>query len=125
MCAGTVSRTTLLQNVILQAQSPLNLDSFQCYLACHLDKQWSESLLRGILKGVDIGFQGERKTIWSENWKSVVDNGSVVSNYLAAKVSLRRKAGPIQPPAILNICQFTNGCSHQEMLRLFKILHHP
>ena len=38
MCAGTVSRNTLLQNVILQAQSPLNLDSFQCYLACHSDR---------------------------------------------------------------------------------------
>ena len=30
MCAGTVSRTTQLQNVILQAQLPLNLDSFKC-----------------------------------------------------------------------------------------------
>ena len=93
MCAGTVSRTTLLQNVILQAQPPLNLDSFQHYLACHLDRQWSESLLRGIGEGVDIGFQGERKTVWSGNWKSVVDNGSVVSDYLAAEVALRRKAG--------------------------------
>ena len=48
----------------------------------------------GIRKGVDIGFQGERKTVWSENWKSVVDNGSVVSNYLAAEVALGKKAGP-------------------------------
>ena len=94
MCAGTLSRTTLLQNVILQAQSPLNLDSFQHYLACHPDRQWSESLLQGIHKGVDIGFQGERKTVWSGNWKSVVDNGSVVSNYLTAEVALGRKAGP-------------------------------
>ena len=93
MCAGTVCRTTLLQNVILQAQSPLNLDSFQCYLACHLDRQWSESLLQGICKGVDIGFQGERKTVWSGNWKSAVDNGSVFSDYLTTEVGLRRKAG--------------------------------
>ena len=94
MCAGTVSRTTQLQNVILQAQSPLNLDSFQCYLVCHPDRQWSQSLLQGICKGVDIGFQGERKTVWSGNWKSVVVNGSVVSNYLATEVALGRKAGP-------------------------------
>ena len=99
MCAGTVSRTTLLQNVILQAQSPLNLDSFQCYLNCHWDRQWSDSLLWGICKGVDIGFQGERKTVWSGNWKSAVDNGSVVSDYLATEVALGRKAGPFnQPP---------------------------
>ena len=98
MCAGTVSRTTLLQHVILQAQSSLNLDSFQCYLACHPDRQWSESLLWGICKGVDIGFQGKRKTVWSGNWKSAVDNGSVVSNYLTAEVALRRKAGPFNQP---------------------------
>ena len=98
-CAGTVSRTTQLQNVILQAQSPLNLDSFQHYLACHPDREWSQSLLQGICEGVDIGYQDERKTAWSENWKSVMDNGSVVSEYLTAKVALRRKAGPFnQPP---------------------------
>ena len=93
ICAGTVSRTTQLQNVILQAQSPLNLDSFQCYPACHPDRQWSQSLLQGIHKGVDIGFQGKKKTVWSGNWKSVVDNGSVVSNYLTTEVVLGRKAG--------------------------------
>ena len=75
MFAGTVSRTSQLQNVVLQAQSPLNLDSFQSYLACHPDRQWSQSLLQGIHKGVDICFQGERKTVWSGNWKSVMDNG--------------------------------------------------
>ena len=93
MCAGTVSRTTLLQNVILQAQSPLNLDSFSRYLACQPNRQWSDNLLWGICKGVDIGFQGERKTVWSGNWKSAVDNGSVVRDYLATEVTLGRKAG--------------------------------
>ena len=99
MCAATVSRTTQLQNVILQAQSPLNLDSFQHYLACHPDRQWSQSLLQGTCEGVDIGFQGERKTVWSGIWKSVEDNGSEVSDYLVAEVALGRKAGPFnQPP---------------------------
>ena len=83
-----------LQSVILQAQSLLNLDSFQCYLACHLDRQWSQNLLQGIHKGVDIGYQGERKTEWSGNSKSAVDNGSVVSEYLATEVALGRKSGP-------------------------------
>ena len=66
MCAGTVSRTTQLQTVILQAQSTLNLDSFQHYLACHPDRQWSQSLLQGIHKGMDIGFQGDRETLVRE-----------------------------------------------------------
>ena len=99
MYAGTVSRSTQLQNVILQAQSPLNHDSFSHYLACHPDRQWSESLLRGICEGVDIGYQGIRKTVWSGNWKSALDNGSVVRDYLTAEVALGRKAGPFnQPP---------------------------
>ena len=62
-------------------------------MACHLDRQWSQSLLQGICKGVDIGYQGERKTVWSGNWKSAVDNGSMVSKYLTTKVALGRKAG--------------------------------
>ena len=98
MCAGTVSRTTQLQNVAPQAQSPLNLDSFQHYLACHPDRQWSQNLLWGICKGVDIGFQSERKTVWLGNWKSAVDNGSMVSNYLTAEVALGRKAGLFNQP---------------------------
>ena len=93
MSAGTISKSTQLQSVILQAQSPLNLDSFQHYLACHPDRQWSQGLLQGIYKGVDIGYQGERKTVWSGNWKSAVDNGSMVSEYLDTKVALGRKAG--------------------------------
>ena len=85
MSAGIVSRTTLLQNVILQAQSPLNLISFSRYLACHPNRQWSDSLLWGICKGVDIGYQGVRKTVWLGNWRSAVDNGSVVRDYLAMR----------------------------------------
>ena len=53
----------------------------------------------GICKGVDIGFQSERKAVWSGNWKSAVDNRSMVSDYLAAEVALGRKAGLFnQPP---------------------------
>ena len=60
-CSFPNCRWALLQNVILQAQSPLNLDSFSCYLACHPNRQWSDSLLQGIHEGVDIGYQGVRK----------------------------------------------------------------
>ena len=97
--AGIVSRSTQLWSVILQAQLPLNLDNFEHYLACHPYRQWSESLLQGICKGVDIGYQGDRKTVWPGNWKSALNNGSVVSKYLVTKIALGRKAGPFnQPP---------------------------
>ena len=75
-------------------QLPLNLDNFKHYLACHPDKLWSGSLLQGICEGVDIGFQGDRQTIWFRNWKSALDSGSVVSEYLMTEVALGRKAGP-------------------------------
>ena len=43
---------------------------------------------------MDIGYQGIRKTVWSGNWKSALDNGSVVRDYLTAEVAFGRKAGP-------------------------------
>ena len=101
MSASIVSRSTQLQSVILQVQWPLNLDSFWCYVACHPDRQWNKSLLQGIHEGVDIGYQGKRKTVWSGNWKLAVDNESVVSEYLASKVALGRKAGPFNQPPFL------------------------
>ena len=94
MSAGTVSRTTQLWSVVLQVQLLLNLNNFKHYLACHPDRWWSESLLQGICKGVHIGYQGNRKTVWSQNRKSALDNGSVVSKDLMTEVTLGRKAGP-------------------------------
>ena len=93
MSASTVSRSIQLQSVILQAKLPLSLTKFKHYLACHLDSQWSKSLLQDICEGVDIRFQGDRKTVWSGNWKSALDNRSMVSEYLTIEVALRRKAG--------------------------------
>ena len=108
-CTGTVSRTTQLQSVVLQAQLALNLDSFQHYLACHANRQWSQSLLQDICGGVDIGYQGERKTVWSGNWKPVVDNGSVVSEYLTTEVALGRKAGPFNQLPFLTYVRLLMG----------------
>ena len=105
----TASRSTQLQSVILQAQLPLKLYSFQCYLACHPDRQWSQSLLQGICKGVDIGYQVKRKTVWSGNWKSAVDNGSVVNEYLTAEVALGRKAGPFNQLPFLTYVRLPMG----------------
>ena len=109
MYAGTVSRSTQLQSIVLQAQSPLNLDSFECYLAFHPDRQWSQSLLQVIHEGVDIGYQGGRKIVWSGDWKSTVDNGSVVSEYLTTEVTLGRKAGSFNQPPFLTYVGLPKG----------------
>ena len=93
----------------MQAQLPLNLDSFQHYLACHPERHWNQSLLQGICEGVDIGYQGERKTVWSGNCKSAVDNGSMVSEYLATEVALGRKAGPFNQLSFLTYVKSLMG----------------
>ena len=99
MSAGIVARNTQLWSVILQAQSPHNVNNFNHYLACHPDRQWSESLLQGIHERLDIGYQGDRKMVWSGNWKLALDNRSVISKYLVTEVALGRKAGLFnQPP---------------------------
>ena len=108
MSAGTVSRRTQLWSVVLQVQLPLNLDNFKHYLACHLDRQWSESLLQGIWEGVDIGYQGNRKMVWSGKCKLALDNRPVVSEYLTTELALGRKAGPFNHPPSY-ICWVTNG----------------
>ena len=95
----TVSRSTLLPNVVLVAQSPLHLNKFSKYLANHPDQAWCSKLLHGIERGVNIGFQGERMSIVSGNWKSALDHPEVIMEYLANEVAAGHKAGLFtQPP---------------------------
>ena len=67
MSATTVTRSTLLPNIVLAAQSPLHLNNFHKYLANHPDQVWCGKLLKGIEQGVDIGFEGERNSIILDN----------------------------------------------------------
>ena len=51
MSAGTVSRSTQLQSVVLQVQPPVNLDKFKHYLACHLEGSGVRACCRVYSKG--------------------------------------------------------------------------
>ena len=97
--AATVSKSTLLPNVVLVAQSPLHLNNFCKYLANHPDQVWCSKLLKGIEQGMDIGFEGERTSIILDNWKSTLEHPEVITEYLANKVAAGCKVGLFtQPP---------------------------
>ena len=99
MSATTVSRSTLLHNVVLVAQSPLDLNNFCKYLANHPDQVWCSKLLKGIEQGMDIGFEGEKTSIISDNWKLALEHPDVITVYLANEVAAGHKAGLFtQPP---------------------------
>ena len=97
--AATVSRSTLLPNVVLVAQSPLHLNNLCKYLANHPDQVWCNKLLKGIEQGVYIGFEGERTSIISDKWKSALEHQEVTAEYLANEVAAGCKTRPFtQPP---------------------------
>ena len=99
MSVTTVSRNTLFPNVVLVVQSPLHLSNFHKYTTSHPDQAWCTKLLQGIECGVNIGFQGERMSMVSDNWKSALDHLEVNMSILPMRVAAGCKAGPFtQPP---------------------------
>ena len=100
--ATTASRSTLLPNVVLVAQSPLHLNNFCKYLANHPDQAWCSKLLKGIEQGMDIGFEGKRTSIVSDNWKSALEHPKVIMEYLANEVAAGHKAGLFTQPLSLD-----------------------
>ena len=67
MSVTTVSRSTLLPNVVLVAWSPLHFNNFHKYLASHPDQAWCTKLFLGIKCSINIGFQGEKMGMVSDN----------------------------------------------------------
>ena len=89
----------LLSNVVLVAQSPLHPNNFCKYLANHPEQVLCSKLLHGIEHGINIGFEGERKSMVLGNWKSGLDHPEVIKEYLANEVAAGCKAGQFtQPP---------------------------
>ena len=89
---AAVSRSTLLPNVVLVAQSPLHLINFCKYLSNHPDQVWCSKLLKGIEHGMNIGFEGERTVIVLDNWTSALDHPEIIMEYLANEVAAGHKA---------------------------------
>ena len=107
--AATVSRNTLLPNVVLVAQSPLHLNNFCKYLPNHPDQAWCSKLLKGIEQGMDIGFEGKRTSIILDNWKSTVEHPEVIVEYLANEVAAGHKARPFTQPPFLDFIGSPTG----------------
>ena len=94
----TVSRSTLLPNVVLVAQSPLHLNCFCKYLANRPDQAWCTKLLQGIKCCIDIGFKGERTSMFSDNLEFALYHPGVITEYPANEVAAGCKAGPFTQP---------------------------
>ena len=101
--ATPVSRSTLLPNVVLVAQSPLHLNNFHKYLANHPDQAWCHELLKGIEQCMDIGFEGERTSIILDKWKSALEHPEVITEYLANEVAAGCKGGPFTQHPFLDM----------------------
>ena len=107
--ATTVSRSTMLPDLVLVAQSPLHLNNFCKYLANHPDQAWCRKLLKGIEQSMDIGFEGKRTSIILDNWKSTLDYPEVIREYLANKVATGCKAGPFTHPPFIDFVRLLMG----------------
>ena len=130
MSVTAVSRSTLLPNVVLVAQSPLHLNNFCQYLANHPDQAWCSKLLRGIECGIAIGFKGNRASMVVDNWKLALDHPEVVAEYLGNEVAAGCKAGLfIQPPfsdfvgSLMDVV--TKKCSFPVKYRIIHYLSWP
>ena len=100
---AVVSRRTLLPDVVLVVQSPLHLNNFCKYLSNHPDQAWCSKLLKGTKHGVNIGFEGLRTSIVSDNWKSALDHPEVIKEYLANEVAVGHKAGLFTKPPFSDV----------------------
>ena len=96
--ATTVSRSTLLSDVVLAVQSPLHLNWCHHYLANHPYQVWCNKLFQGIELGIDIKFEGKRTSIISDNWKYALDHPEVVTQYITNEVAAGHKGGPYTKP---------------------------
>ena len=104
-----VSRSTLLPNVVLVAQSPLHLNNFCKYLSHHPDQVWCSKLLKGIKCGMNVGFKGERTSMVWDNWKSALYHPELITEYLATKVAAGHKAGLFTQPCLSDFVRLLMG----------------
>ena len=109
MSVTAISRRTLLPDVVLVVQSPLHLNNFCKYLSNYPDQVWCSKLLKGIEYGVNIGFEGERTSIISDNWKSALEHPEIITEYLSNKVAAGHKAGPFTQPLFSDFVRLPMG----------------
>ena len=126
----TASRSTLLPDVVLGAQSPLHLNNFHKCLANHPDQGWCSKLLHSIEHGMNIGFEGKRMSIVLGNWKSALDHPEVILEYLANELAAGHKAGLFTQPPFSDFVELPMGivakkCSFPVKYRIIHDLSWP
>ncbi len=85
-------------SVIARARSPLNYAYFEKHLIDHPDRQFVDFILKGIRQGVDIGYQGQWRSLTSPNWPSSLANKKMVTHFIQEQIELGRVAGPWDHP---------------------------
>ena len=79
---------------------------------------------------MNIGFEGERTSIISDNWKSALDHPEVITEYLANEVAAGCKAGPFTQPPFSDFVGLpmgivSNKCSFPVKYRIIHDLYWP
>lgn len=88
----------------VSAVSPLNVTEFTRELAGHPDQSAVTYVLSGLRDGFRLGFQSSRSLKSAKkNNSSATQHPTVIDEYLANEVALRRVAGPFPSPPFPNL----------------------
>ena len=76
---------------------------FEEELKSHTDLNWAKELLKGIDKGVSLGYHGPRCQHISRNFASTSQNPQIIDEELSKEVRVWRFVGPFDTPPIPNL----------------------
>ena len=83
--------------------TPIHVDALEDALHGHPDPSFVLKLCSDLRFGARLGYDGPRKSKFSKNLKSAIDNPTIVSNNLAKEVALGHTAGPFTNPPFANL----------------------
>ena len=83
--------------------TPIHVDALEDALRGHPDPSFVLKLCSDLRFGARLGYDGPRKSKFSKNLKSAIDNPTIVSNNLAKEVALGHTAGPFTNPLFANL----------------------
>ena len=97
--AGAPPSCSPLKQII----TPLRLQQFAEELKFHTDPNWVKEILKGIDKGVSLGYHGLRCQRISRNLASASQHPQIIDEELSKEVRARRIVGPFDTPPIPNL----------------------
>ena len=89
-----------------QIVTPLRRRQFEEELKTHTDPNRVKELLKGMDKGVSLGYHGPRCQRISRNLASASKHSQIIDEELSKEVKARRIVGPFNTPPIPNL----QGC---------------